>query len=78
MSHCGFILYFSDDQRYRASFQILRDHLELPFLGGPFGGFQPLLKIELLVIFILICMSLLCILDMCPLLDIHIAYISYR
>ena len=37
---------------------MLIDHLELLFPGVPFGGFQLLLKIELLVIFLLIRRSL--------------------
>lgn len=57
-SHCGFTLYSPDDQSYWASFHMLIDHLELLFPGVPFGGFQPLLKIELLVIFLLIRRSL--------------------
>lgn len=57
---------------------MLMDHLNLLFPGVPFGAFQPLLKIELPVIFLLIYRSLLYILDTQPLLEICIAYMCCR
>lgn len=72
---CGFILCFPDDQRCWTSLHLLTNHLNLLFPGVSFGDFQPLLKIGLLVIILLICRSLLYILDKNPWLDTYIACI---
>lgn len=44
ISHCGFTLYFPDDQRSWASFYMLIDHLNPLFLRSDFSAFQALLK----------------------------------
>lgn len=71
----GFILCFPHDQKSWASFPMWIDHLNLLFPGVPLWALQPLLKIESVVIVLLICRSLLCILDKNPWLDTCIAYI---
>ena len=74
ISHCGFDLHFSDDERCWASFQVSVGYLYVFFEEIPIHVFCPFLIGLFVCLFMLSCISSLCILDTNLYSDMWFAY----